>query len=178
MLMRRNASNVNGKEPLQFWLTVGFSCLALVVAVMTLSTGTVQANAVLSRPAPVALPPALKATPVFIDPAGKKPGSILHGVASWYGTVFNGRKTASGEVYDMNALTACHPTLPFGSKVRVVDTRNHRSVVVRINDRGYLPGKRIIDLSYAAAKKLHMEKSGLAEVRIEVLSRGHEQTTN
>ena len=97
---------------------------------------------------------------------------MLRGIATWYGTVFNGRKTANGETYDMYAMTACHPTLPFGSLVRVVNLNNKRSVVVRITDRGYLSEGRIIDLSYAAADKLAMTEAGLAPVVLEVLSRG------
>ncbi len=98
---------------------------------------------------------------------------MLHGLASWYGGVFNGRHTASGERFDMYAMTACHPTLPFGSMVRVVNLKNKRSVVVRITDRGDLGDQgRIIDLSFGAAEKLAMTKSGLASVRLEVLSLG------
>ena len=97
---------------------------------------------------------------------------MLKGIASWYGSVFNGRKTASGETFDMYAMTACHPTLPFGSKVRVIDLSNHKSVVVRITDRGDLLNKRIIDLSYAAAQKLEMTKNGLARVKLEIISLG------
>jgi rare lipoprotein A len=90
--------------------------------------------------------------------------------------VFNGRKTASGETYDMNAMTACHPSLPFGSIVRVVNVHNHRSVVVRITDRGDLVEEgRIIDLSYGAAKKLGMTWNGLAHVDLQVLSLGKQQ---
>jgi len=97
-------------------------------------------------------------------------------VASWYGGVFNGRKTASGETYDMYAMTACHPSLPFGSIVRVVNVHNHRSVVVRITDRGDLVEEgRIIDLSYGAAQKLGMTRSGLAKVDLQVLSLGRPQ---
>jgi rare lipoprotein A len=100
----------------------------------------------------------------------------IHGLASWYGGVFNGRKTASGEVYDMNAMTACHPSLPFGSIVRVVNVHNHHSVVVRITDRGDLVEEgRIIDLSYAAAQKLGMTWNGLAHVDLQVLSLGRQQ---
>jgi rare lipoprotein A len=96
----------------------------------------------------------------------------LKGLASWYGGRFNGRHTASGERFDMNAMTACHPTLPFGSVVRVLNMENKRSVVVRITDRGDLQEGRIIDLSLAAAKKLEMTKAGLASVELEVLSLG------
>lgn len=72
----------------------------------------------------------------------------------------------------MNAMTACHPTLPFGSKVRVLNLDNHRSVVVRITDRGYLIKGRVIDLSYGAAKQLALIKPGIAPVELEVLSLG------
>jgi rare lipoprotein A len=100
---------------------------------------------------------------------------MLRGLASWYGGVFNGRHTASGERFDMYAMTACHPTLPFGSMVRVVNLQNKRSVVVRITDRGYLNDGRIIDLSFAAAEKLAMTKAGLVSVKLEVLSLGGPQ---
>jgi rare lipoprotein A len=97
----------------------------------------------------------------------------LHGIATWYGGVFNGRRTASGEKFNMYAMTACHPTLPFGSLVRVVNRSNKHSVVVRITDRGDLIDEgRIIDLSYAAAQKLAMTKLGLADVDLEVISLG------
>lgn len=97
---------------------------------------------------------------------------MLRGIATWYGAVFHGRKTASGETFDMNAMTACHPTLPFGSLVKVVNLSNKRSVVVRINDRGDLGHGTVIDLSHAAADKLAMTEAGLAPVALEVLSRG------
>ena len=98
--------------------------------------------------------------------------ALLRGIASWYGTVFNGRETASGETFDMYAMTACHPTLPFGSLVKVVNLKNKRSVVVRITDRGELAKGRVIDLSYGAADKLAMTNAGIAPVALEVLSRG------
>ncbi|HUG62447.1 MAG TPA: septal ring lytic transglycosylase RlpA family protein [Methylomirabilota bacterium] len=94
----------------------------------------------------------------------------LSGTASWYGGWFHGRQTANGERYDMNKLTAAHKTLPFGTKVRVTNSRNGRSVVVRINDRGPFVGKRVIDLSRGAAKAVGMIESGLAPVRIEILA--------
>ena len=76
------------------------------------------------------------------------------GVASWYGKRYHGQKTSSGEVYDMYAMTAAHPTLPIPSYARVTNVTNGKSVVVRINDRGPFRGGRIIDLSYVAAHKL------------------------
>jgi rare lipoprotein A len=102
----------------------------------------------------------------------KQHGKIIRGIASWYGTVFNGRKTASGETYNMYDMTACHPTLPFGSLVRVVNLRNKKSVVVRINDHSDLVNGRSIDLSFAAAEQLKMTQSGLARVSLEVISVG------
>jgi len=146
--------------------------------VIGISTRTVHADAVLSRPAATAAPavPVASATPALIapgKPAGSDAAEMLHGIASWYGGVFNGRHTASGERFDMYAMTACHPTLPFGSMVRVVNLKNKRSVVVRITDRGDLGDQgRVIDLSYAAAEKLAMTKSGIASVKLEVLSLG------
>ncbi len=89
------------------------------------------------------------------------------GVASWYGKLFHGRRTASGERYDMHALTAAHRTLPLGACVRVTLLARMRSVVVRINDRGPFVRGRIIDLSYAAAEALGVRAAGGAQVRLE-----------
>ena len=89
------------------------------------------------------------------------------GLASWYGQAFHGRRTASGETFDMHALTAAHRTLPFGTRVRVTHLGNGRSVVVRINDRGPFRSGRIVDLSHAAALRLGMLGAGIAEVRLE-----------
>jgi rare lipoprotein A len=94
------------------------------------------------------------------------------GIASWYGKPFHGRLTANGERFNMNELTAAHRTLPFGSKVRVTNRDNNKSVVVRINDRGPFVGKRVIDLSRAAASALRMMNSGVARVKLEVLAGG------
>ena len=99
-------------------------------------------------------------------------GRVEYGMASWYGADFHGRRTANGEIYDMYAMTAAHKTLPLGSRVRVTNRRNGRSVVVRINDRGPFVRGRIIDLSLAAARALDMEEEGVAPVRLEVLSLG------
>ena len=89
------------------------------------------------------------------------------GVASWYGKRFHGRKTALGEIYDMYAMTAAHPTLPLPSYVKVTNPANNKSVVVRINDRGPFAKGRIIDLSYAAAYKLRYVDKGSSPVEIE-----------
>jgi rare lipoprotein A len=90
------------------------------------------------------------------------------GLASWYGPKHHGKKTASGQPFNQNALTAAHPSLPFGTQVRVTNLANGKQVVVSINDRGPYKGGRIIDLSRAAARKLEMD--GIARVRVEVLS--------
>lgn len=91
------------------------------------------------------------------------------GIASYYGAKYHGRRTANGEIFDMTAFTAAHPTLKFGTKVKVTHLANHRSVVVRINDRGPFVKGCVIDLSQAAAEELQMIHSGLAEVKIEII---------
>ena len=98
------------------------------------------------------------------------------GGASWYGKPFHGRKTASGERYDMYQLTAAHRTLPIPSYVKVTNLKNGKEVVVKINDRGPFHGKRVIDLSYAAAQKLDFVSSGVANVKIERVSPGQQTT--
>jgi rare lipoprotein A len=96
------------------------------------------------------------------------------GLASWYGRRFHGQRTSSGEVYDMYAMTAAHPTLPIPSYVRVTSVANGRSVVVRVNDRGPFHASRIIDLSYAAAYRLGFVQAGSAQVEVEVIVPGRE----
>ena len=98
-------------------------------------------------------------------------GPVSHGMASWYGSKFDGRRTANGERYDMHQLTAAHPTLPFGTLVQVTNVENGRQVVVRINDRGPFGRRRVIDLSYAAARELRMVGPGTARVELAVLGR-------
>ena len=95
----------------------------------------------------------------------------MEGLAAYYSNRLNGRKTASGQIFDQNALTAAHPTLPFGTKVKVTNTKNNRSVVVRINDRGPTQPSRVIDLSRAAAGKLAMRRGGLVPVKLEVVAK-------
>jgi rare lipoprotein A len=93
----------------------------------------------------------------------------LTGLASFYGSKFHAKRTASGERFDNNALTAAHKTLPFGSRVKVINIRNGLSVIVRINDRGPFVRGRIIDLSKAAAKKVGLSHQGTLSVRLEIL---------
>lgn len=91
------------------------------------------------------------------------------GVASWYGEDFHGQLTANGELYDMNRLTAAHPTLPLPSVVQVTNLENGRRLMVRVNDRGPFVRGRLIDLSQAAARSLGFERQGLARVRVDYL---------
>jgi rare lipoprotein A len=95
---------------------------------------------------------------------------IKSGMASWYGSVLQGHLTASGRRFNEFELTAAHRTLPFGSRVKVTDLRNKRSVVVTITDRGVLYPERVIDLSFAAAKELQMVKMGVDPVRLELIT--------
>ncbi len=117
-----------------------------------------------SYPEPIPQPSPPKTTP----PQPPKAGRIFQsGMASWYGPGFQGRKTASGASFNMYALTAAHPTLKFGTKVRVTNIKTGLSVVVTINDRGPYAHGRIIDLSKAAAQTIRL--SGLAQVRLELI---------
>jgi len=101
--------------------------------------------------------------------AARKPLAVWECTSSWYGDDFDGQPTANGETYDMYAATAAHPTLPLGSIVRVVNPRNHRSQVVRINDRGPYVEGRELDVSYEVARRLGFDQHGVAKVRLELL---------
>ncbi|MGQ0593868.1 MAG: septal ring lytic transglycosylase RlpA family protein [Gammaproteobacteria bacterium] len=96
-----------------------------------------------------------------------KPAFEQVGVASWYGPGFHGRETANGEVYNQNAITAAHRSLPLGTRAQVTNLENGKSIEVRINDRGPYVGKRVIDLSRAAAGRLGMVDEGTVSVKIE-----------
>ncbi len=100
-------------------------------------------------------------------PAAEWPLTTVIGIASYYGKEFHGRKTANGETFDMNAMTAAHRTLPFGTMVRVTNLANDQSVTVRINDRGPFIKGRIIDLSYGAAKSIDLLSIG--QVRLDII---------
>lgn len=103
-------------------------------------------------------------------PSPERVGPLQTGYASWYGKPHHGRRTASGEIYDMNQLTAAHPSLSMGTRLLVTNLKNGRSVNVRVNDRGPTVHSRILDLSYAAAKELGAVGDGVIPVRIRVLS--------
>ena len=101
-----------------------------------------------------------------------EPTKRIVGLASWYGQRHQGRPTASGEAYDINRLTAAHRTLPFGTRLRVTNVENGRSVVVRVNDRGPHVAGRVLDLSLGAAKALGLVSGGVGRVEIVVLADG------
>ena len=114
-------------------------------------------------------------TPVLQAPLAGRLGTrpkaikVWSGVASWYGQDFDGRTTASGQVYSMFAATAAHPSLPFGSILRLTNPKTGQSQVVRINDRGPFIGNRELDVSFMVASRLSMIESGVARLRIELL---------
>lgn len=141
------------------------SAVLLVSACTTVSGPAVTGEAALvAAPMPELI--ALTGAPAP-DPLTQAPRDVEEGVASWYGERFHGRLTASGEVFDMDALTAAHPTLPIPSLARITRLDTGASVIVRVNDRGPFADDRIIDLSRAAAALLDFVEDGIAEVRVE-----------
>ena len=114
---------------------------------------------------------------VFSDPASaqkrapRQVDSVEYGTASFYAKKFEGRPTASGELYDAAKMTAAHNHLPFGTRIRVTNTRNKRSVIVKVNDRLHYKNTRLVDLSYAAASKLGFIGRGLTRVKVEILEK-------
>ena len=107
----------------------------------------------------------------YARPAAPKASYDVVGVASWYGKPYHGRKTASGQVYNMYQMTAAHPSLPFGTRVAVTNLDNGRTVIVTINDRGPFVKGRVIDVSRKAASKLGFLSNGLTRVGVRVVSR-------
>jgi rare lipoprotein A len=129
-----------------------------------------------SAPSPAAAPaaaapPAATAPAAAGAPAAAPAASGETGLAAVYNHKLNGRKTASGERYDMNKLTAAHKTLPFGTMVKVTNAKSQKSVTVRINDRGPTQAGRILDISTAAAKQLGISPTGMAQVTAEVAAK-------
>lgn len=113
----------------------------------------------------------LKTKKSYTKNSTEKNNSLINGIASFYGEYFHGRQTANGEIYDMYGLTAAHKTLPLGTIVKVTNTENEKSVIVRINDRGpYIDG-RDIDLSQGAFDKIGNLKQGLLSVKVEILEK-------
>src|SRR5580700_8689088 len=122
-----------------------------------------------SNPQPAVTPLRASSLSYKSNSKGPRPLAVWECTSSWYGDDFDGQPTANGETYDMYAVTAAHPTLPLGSIVRVVNTRNQRSQIVRINDRGpYIEGREL-DVSYEVARRLGFDQHGVAKVRLELL---------
>lgn len=105
----------------------------------------------------------------YLSATAPRKGRSQVGMASWYGKKFHGRPTSSGEIFDMYKLTAAHKELPLGTRVRVTNLKNRKSVILKVNDRGPFIKGRIIDLSYGAAKIIEMVEDGVARVRIEIV---------
>jgi rare lipoprotein A len=150
------------------------TAVALVAALISGQALAQQASA--PAAAPAAAPAPVPALPAPAAPAATTPaapaatGDFLTGKLAWYGSKFAGRRTASGEAYNPNALTMAHRTLPFGTRVKVTNLANKRSVVLRVNDRGPTDPGRIGDVSQAAAKRLGMIRSGVVDAEITVVS--------
>ena len=120
-------------------------------------------------PAPMVAPAPGPARKMIISAAPAASGDASEGKVAHYGAKFNGRKTASGEVFNVNAMTMAHKTLPFGTRVKVTNLANKKSVVVRVNDRGPSSPDRIGDLTTGAARKIGMTKAGVVDARLEVV---------
>jgi rare lipoprotein A len=168
--------------------------LAALVAVLAPLSQAQPAATPTSDAAPVATPATLPAPAAEVQSPAQAPvaepatepkpwkkradmsnrsADAAEGRVAYYGRKFAGRKTASGERFNPNALTMAHRSLPFGTMVRITNLKNNKHVVVRVNDRGPSTPDRIGDLSQAAAVKLHMMKSGTAQVRMDVVGKSH-----
>ena len=135
---------------------------ALILVALAAGCARTHKEPPTAGPAPAVSTPVARALP-------PEPRAIQTGKASWYGNAHHGRKTASGETFNMNALTAAHRTLPLGTRVLVTNLANGRSIEVRINDRGPMVPDRIIDLSLGAARALGGVGAGVFRVRIAVV---------
>ena len=143
--------------------------LSLIWPVKFMRKNLSISSAALSWPLVVLLiTPGVQA-PLIARPSTPKAIRVWSGVASWYGQPFDGRTTASGQVYDMFAATAAHPWLPFGSLLRLTNPKTGHSQVVRINDRGPFMDGRELDVSFIAASRLGLVESGIARLHIELL---------
>jgi len=145
--------------------------LGLGLLVLTPSVNPTSAGKPSNPPQATAMPQSTSSAPSQNTKSADqaKPLAVWECVTSWYGEPFDGQLTATGEIYDMYAATAAHTTLPLGSVVRLINTRNQRSTVVRINDRGPYVEGRELDVSYEVARRLGFEQRGLAKVRMELL---------
>jgi rare lipoprotein A len=146
-------------------------CAALVAATSTAIAQTAPAPATPPAAAAPAAPPAAAPAAAPAPHAAVAPATgTEQGKLAWYGSKFAGRKTASGQRYDPNALTMAHKTLPFGTRVKVTNLANKRSVELRVNDRGPKQADRIGDVSHAAAKRLGMVRAGVIDAEVTVVA--------
>jgi rare lipoprotein A len=155
------------------------ACLVRMAGILLLAgCSHKQAQVSVPPPPPIQQQPQTASAPPLHPPGGAepievpadtKPILVETGIASWYGAPYHNRRGSNGEIYDMNAMTAAHRTLPLGSIVRVTNVKSGRSAIVRITDRGPFVEGRIVDLSLAAAKAVGVYLPGTAEVRLEVL---------
>lgn len=153
-------------KPLQIQVFLLGLIAAMVFFAAASSTAQVEGNGPVASGGQALMSTALAAPNPALE---SKPLRSFVCLSSWYGLDFDGQLTANGEIYDMYAQTAAHPTLPLGSVVRVVNLRTHKSAIVRINDRGpYIPG-RDLDVSYQVARELGFVQRGTARVRVELL---------
>ena len=143
--------------------------LAVVVSIVSLGAGAAQKPTSSESSSTQANSKQAVVVPAKLvsKPKAQRPYQV--GTASWYGSYFQGRPTASGEPYNMYDMTAAHMALPLGTMVKVTNLRNGRSVVLRINDRGPVVDGRIIDVSYNAAKALDFKARGLQRVRLDIV---------
>ena len=147
------------------------NCFLISLALTTVLL-TTQSPMALAQKTPAADASAPAAAAAKAAPAAKAPAADSNsGKAAYYSRVFNGRKTASGERFNSNAMVTAHRSLPFGTKLRVTNTSNKKSVIVRVIDRGPSQPDRIVDLSRAAATKLGFVKAGMADVTIQVVGK-------
>ncbi len=152
--------------------------VSIIIAALTMLatslSSVAQTSAPASKPitaaAPVVVPAAVSATAVTSPPSTVSGNDQMQGTAAYYSNRFNGRRTASGQRFNNSAMTAAHKTLPFGTRVKITNVKNKRSVVVRINDRGPSTPGRVFDLTRAAASKLGYVRTGMAEVTAEIVS--------
>src|SRR5580700_10985469 len=153
--------------------------LAVVLSIASLGAGAASGPSSLEA-AKVTKQPVIGSTTGLHDTTRKnnKPRAYQVGTASWYGEQFQGKQTASGELFDMRDFTAAHPKLPLGTFVKVTSLRNGKAVVVRINDRGPVVNGRIIDLSYNAARALGFQERGLQRVRLDLYQAGNSRSNN
>ena len=134
---------------------------------LLLSLTVLLLSACASTPVPTITPEPPAPIAVIEEPS--EPSFIQQGRASWYGNRHHGKKTASGERFDQHAMTAAHRTLPFGTRIKVTNISNQRSVIVRVNDRGPFSQKRVLDVSRKAAEELGMINSGTANISLHTL---------